>query len=157
MKKVSYENVREQLDFIKRGIADRAYANFRGYNDTDGWGGGDLLVTTESLQEQTTGFYPDPRKVVTPYAHEVGWLVTKLWKLFAESKLLDHCNKIEFFGRLGNAAIRYQNMLNGKQESADAILTAVFEEAAKMLDEMCRGEFVYLHIAQGGVISENLK
>lgn len=152
-----YIKVREQLVTIHSDINKESYVSFKGYNETDGWGGGDILVTTRQPQNQSPGFYPDTRTVVTPYAHEAGWLISKLWELFAGHNLLDHCSKIEFFGRLAEAAIHYQKKMNGGEETAEGIMTAIFYEAVKILEEMSRGKFGYLIVAPGGLIAEDMK
>lgn len=156
MSEYIFEIAREKLETIKLGISNKEYTGFRGYNDTDGWGGGGLLVTTEKPQAQSPGFYPDPRTIVTPHAHEVGWLVTKLWDLFAENNLVDHCSKIEFFGRLEVAAQRYLNAVVSKSEIVSGILYAIFGEARQILYEMQQGEFNSLIVAVGNDIATDI-
>ena len=148
----------DKLKTIKDGIANGAYVGFKGYCDTDGWGGAGLLVTTVQLDSQESNFYPDPRSVVTPYAHEIGWLITRLWELFSSHKLLDCCTKIEFLGRLGNAAVRYQQSLNGRPENIRDFLDAVYQEAHNILDEMAKDEFDYLTVAANGrILGDNIR
>ncbi len=141
MADINFYVTREGLESIKLGVLNKEYSGFRGYNETDGWGGGGLLVTTEKHHDQAPGYYPEPRTIVTPFAHEVGWLVTKLWNLFAGNGLIDHCSKIEFLGRLGVAAHRYQEAVINKSETLSGMLYAISGEASQMLAELQRGSF----------------
>ena len=58
------------------------------------------------ISAEQGGFYPDPLYVETEYPLEVSWMFFQLKDAFYAENLLDGCSKVEFFGRLANAAIR---------------------------------------------------
>jgi hypothetical protein len=90
--------------------------------------------------------YPDPRFVVTPNAFQLSWLIARLGKRFGGK--IDYMSKFEFYGRLANAAIRYQASCHA--ESARDLLLAVLHEAYAMVDELEAGVFEFLAVASGG-------
>lgn len=145
----------DELKTINDGIANGAYVGFKGYCDTEGWGGADVVFSTISINFGAPGFYPDPRLVVTPYAHEAGWLLTELNRVFMG--LIDSCSKTEFFGRLAIGAVRYQESLTTSNESAAGLLGAILGEAHAMLTEMEAGRFEYLLVASGNTIAHDLR
>lgn len=157
MKQHNFEELTKQLGLIQNNITNQLFADYKGDNAIDGWAGADIAFTTKAPPESNSNFYPDPRVVVTPYAHAAGWLLNELWKLFSDNALLDGCSKIEFFGRLANAAIRYKKSLNVSPETAEGLLNAIFDEAKKILREMSNGEFEYLNVAPGNMIIEDPK
>ncbi|XHX76981.1 MAG: hypothetical protein RBJ76_21465 [Stenomitos frigidus ULC029] len=116
------------------------------------WGGADVVVTSQRPNAEGAGFYPDPRYVVTPNAKQLSWLFYQLRDIFAG--LYDGTSKIEFFGRLANAARRYQTK-RGEKESQQDLLFAVLHEAFAMLDEMEEGTFEYLLVASGNAIADD--
>ncbi|MFC1854128.1 hypothetical protein ACFL27_28425 [candidate division CSSED10-310 bacterium] len=121
-----------------------------------GWGGADVVFTTrEPRRNPGPRFYPDPRTVVTPYALEAGWLLRRLWQTFRLH--LDSCSKIEFFGRVANAALLYQEKLEGHDEKVGDLLKAIMSEAFVIFEEMKRGEFRCLGIALGNTIYADIK
>jgi len=118
------------------------------------WKGADVLITSNSSKtESHETFYSGPRTVVTPYASEVGWLFTRLRDAF--DGLIDGTSKIEFYGRLANAARAYQQSVNGNENAQD-MLKAILHEAFVILDEMEEGRFEYLSIAPGNMILADL-
>lgn len=118
------------------------------------WGGADVLVTSMSRDSTgEAGFYPQPRTVVTPYAGEVAWLFTRLRDAF--DGLIDGVSKIEFYGRLANAAAAYQQSINGNENAQD-MLRAILHEGFVMLEEMEEGKFEYLLVAPGNTILADL-
>jgi len=116
------------------------------------WGGADVVITARPPETQSGGFYPEPRFVITPNAIQLSWLFYQLRDIFLG--LYDGTTKIEFFGRLANAALRYQNKCKGSENQRD-LLFAVLHEAFAMLDEMEEGTFQYLPIAPGNVIADD--
>ncbi|MDB4306315.1 hypothetical protein N9980_01995 [bacterium] len=119
------------------------------------WRGADVEITDEPPPEQTEpGFYPDPRRVVSKNAASLAWLFIGLRDGF--SGHLDGANKVEFFGRLAEAARAYQHQLGEKSESERDLLLAVLHEAFVMLEEMEAGEFRCLPVASGGTIWADL-
>lgn len=116
------------------------------------WSGADVVITPRQPETQGGGFYPEPRYVVTPNAKQLSWLFYQLRDIF--SGLYDGTTKIELFGRLANAALRYQSRCKGEEKQID-LLFAVLHEAFAMLDEMEDGTFQYLLIAVGNTIADD--
>jgi hypothetical protein len=157
MRQHNYAEIVCQLNSIQNGITDRSFLSYKGDNESVGWAGADVAFTTKAPLKSESNFYPAPRVVITPHAHAAGWLLSELWKLFSENELLDGCTKIEFFGRLANAATRYQANLIGSSETVEGLLSAIFDESREILNEMSGGKFEYLVVAPGNVIAEDLK
>ncbi|MFN2456504.1 MAG: hypothetical protein ABR577_20115, partial [Pyrinomonadaceae bacterium] len=82
-----------------------------------------------------------------------GWLFNRLRDAF--NGLIDGTSKIEFYGRLANAARDYQQSVNSNGNAQDT-LRAVLYEAFIMLEEMEEGTFEYLPIASGNTILADL-
>ena len=122
------------------------------------WGFSHVGITKKLPKKSEGGSYPDPRYVVTDYAFELSWLFEELKNIFYE--LLDGCSKVEFYGRLANAA---NKCLNRNQEvTAHLLCAAVLHEAYSIFEEMEEGTFTVLPIAIGNefaddYIDENLK
>lgn len=119
------------------------------------WGGADVIVTTHrpQLERDPNCFYPDKRYVVTEHALELSWLIEKLFSAFYADQLIDGCSKIEFCGRLANAANRC--MGKNPDVSARMLLSAVMHEAFCMYEEMQEGSFVFLPVAIGNTIADD--
>lgn len=117
------------------------------------WGGADVAIIPAVPERRPGGFYPEPRYVVTPFALELSWLFEKLRDAFGNA--LDGMNKIEFYGRLANAANRYLKHAPA-QNDPKGLLDAVLREAAAMHDEMEEGRFVVLPIAEGNTIWDDI-
>lgn len=137
---------KQELDALSRKLLEEPIPSVHE------WGGADVVITSASLQNQES-FYPKPRYVVTPNAKQLSWLFIQLRDIFSE--LYDSASKIEFFGRLANAALRYQHRCGGKEIQYD-LLVAVLNEAYDILDDMKEGVFSYLLIAPGNVIADDL-
>jgi len=101
-----------------------------------------------------TIFCPKPRFVVTKHALELSWLFESLRDIF--SPVLDGATKIEFYGRLANAANHYLAKAAVQPHSAQDLLFAVAHEAFAILDEMDEGEFHFLLVAVGNTIWDDL-
>jgi hypothetical protein len=118
------------------------------------WSGADVVIANKVTQRLDEGsFYPDPRYVVTPHAAELSWLFERLRDAFYDEQRLDSCSKIEFFGRLANAALRCIR----KKESmeAEVLCRAVLHEAFAIYEEMEEGTFTPLAVASGGEIYDD--
>jgi hypothetical protein len=63
--------------------------------------------------------------------------------------------RIEFFGRLRNAARRYQQRA-GDNENARDLLGAVVHEAYEILSDIENGRFYALPVAPPGVVHDDL-
>ncbi len=147
----TYNRAESALVGIAKEIDQQAYSKSR--LDPE-WGGADVLVT--SIPRNRTGkagFYPEPRTVVTPYAGEVAWLFARLRDAF--DGLVDGASKIEFYGRLADAATAYQQSINGNENAQD-MLRAILHEGFVMLEEMEEGKFEYLLVAPGNAILGDL-
>lgn len=114
------------------------------------WGGAGLGVVT-ALPDHP---YDESNKyVVTAYAAHLSWLVRALWA--ACRPLLDSMTKLEFFGRLGNAAHRYQERA-GDSENARDLLGAVLHEAYDIVSDIENDRFEALAVAPRGVVHDDL-
>jgi len=146
-----FEKVKAALIEVLHQIEDSDIRSVRAQHN---WGGADVVITSRprnALRESE--FYPEPRTVVTPFSREVSWLFEHLRDAF--SGLIDGTSKIEFYGRLANAAKNYQQQVNGGENAKD-IMRAVFYEALVMLEEMEEGTFEYLSVAEGNTILADL-
>lgn len=144
-----FENIKSTLIELSRQIDEGNVKELRARRD---WGGADVVIAPISI-EASGGFYPEPRTVVTQFSREVSWLFEKLRDAFSD--LLDGTSKIEFYGRLANAAKSYQQQVNGGENAKD-ILKAVLYEAVLMLEEMEEGTFEYLSVAIGNTVLADL-
>lgn len=145
------DNVKTALAGLARTIDESDVRDIRARHD---WGGADVVIAPVSIESATKGgFYPEPRTVVTRFSREVSWLFERLRDLFAG--VLDGESKIEFYGRLANAARNYQRQVNGGEDGKE-ILRAVLFEAVAMLEEMEEGTFEYLSVAVGNTILADL-
>jgi hypothetical protein len=120
------------------------------------WGGADVAIRAQPPKRPPDdGFGSGPRMVVTPHSHHLTWLVYQLRDAFYDQRLLDHVTKFEFFGRLANAALRYQSGCEGAEVRSD-LLFAVLHESCAMLDELEDGSFQSLVVALGNTIADDL-
>jgi hypothetical protein len=150
----------QTLDRVRKELKDIALAIDAGTFDkgrpVKEWGGADVIVTSiEPTPSTGDSFYPEPRYVVTPNAKVLSRLFYSIRDAF---KNIDDFSllKIEFFGRLANAALRYQSRLAGSSEKSKDLLQAVLHEAFAMLDEMEEGSFKFLPLASGNTIWDDL-
>lgn len=144
-----FENIKSTLTELSRQIDESDVKDIRAGRD---WGGADVVIAPVSI-ETSGGFYPEPRTVVTQFSREVSWLFEKLRDAFSD--LLDGSSKIEFYGRLANAAKSYQQQVNGGENARDT-LKSVLYQAVLMLEEMEEGTFEYLSVAIGNTILADL-
>ncbi len=117
------------------------------------WGSPDVCIVRKSPQKTEDGFYPDPRYVETKYPLELSWMFFKLKDAFYAEDLLDGCSKIEFFGRLANAAIRAAGA--NPEISCSDLCLAVAREAETIYNEMTHGEFHCLPLGFGNEIYDD--
>ena len=145
--KVDFDEKRKVLDVLSKKILDEQ-------TPTDKkWDGADVVITSSQPETSAGGFYPGQRYVVTPNAPQLSWLFYQLRDVFSD--LYDGTTKIEFWGRLANASLRYQNKCGGNENQRD-LLFAVLHEAFAMLDEMEEGNFRHLDIATGNTIADDV-
>jgi hypothetical protein len=113
------------------------------------WGGAGLGVVTAMPEAP---YDESVRYVVTPHAASLSWLVRALW--VACRPLFDSMTKIEFFGRLGNAARRYQQRAGEDAHERD-LLGAVVHEAYEVVADIENGRFYALPVAPPGVVHDD--
>lgn len=143
------------LDRLHSDVETRRYEDDIAETSRRGWGGADVVITSEPPARGEGAFYAEPRAVVTPHAAELAWLFDRLGPAFRG--LIDSATKIEFYGRLANAAISFQKKSTAEEVRAPQLLGAVLDEARAMLKEMKDGELEYLGVAPGGVIASDLE
>lgn len=143
--------MKNQLDAARAHLhaLDRAVAADEMSEDPRLWGGAGLGIVA-ALPDSTD---PDVRYVVTPHAAPLSWLVRAIW--VACRPLLDSMTKIEFFGRLGNAARRYQQRAVKDQNVRD-LLGAVMHEAYEIVSDIETGRFHALPVAPTGIVHDDL-
>jgi hypothetical protein len=118
------------------------------------WRGADVLIAETAPQLEGHGFFPPPRVVVTPFCLELSWLFESLRGVFSAS--LNGTSKIEFYGRLANAADRYLESDGPHAQAPSDLLLAVLHEAHLMRREMEDDEFDFLAVAPGNAIVDDL-
>jgi hypothetical protein len=139
--------IESELDTIARRIASTPIPRA-----SQSWGGADVVVSMQSPpQHRDASFHPPARYVVTPLALELSWLFESVRDVFYQKRMLDSCSKIEFFGRLANAANRY--LSSRKMVSAPFLLAAVLREAYRIAVEIQDGTFEALTVSVGGEIA----
>lgn len=118
------------------------------------WSGADVVIAETPPSPSKDSFYPPPRVVVTSHAFELSWLFERLRDAFGS--ILDGTSKVEFYGRLANAANRYLQRGTPGDRSIQDLLMAVTHEAHAIRDEMEDGEFRVLVVAPGNTIWDDL-
>jgi hypothetical protein len=118
------------------------------------WGGADVVITSVApRQSEADEFYPGPRYVITEHSRQLSWMFERLRDAFYAESRLDGCSKIEFFGRLANAANRCLH--REPLASAELLCAAVLHEAFAIYDEMEEGTFECLAVAVGNEIVDD--
>jgi len=97
------------------------------------WQGADVVITRRAPAPSSENFYPDPRFVETRFVGELSWLFEQLRDVFMASEGYGAW-KEEFFGRLGNVAVKFQSVC--PESSVIGLLETVAEEAMSMADEI---------------------
>jgi hypothetical protein len=117
------------------------------------WGGAGVVVTRHPVAPDRPGdFYHRPRAIVTPHTASLSWLLEQLWAIFRPA--MDAVTKFEFFGRLANAAVRYQAHVDGNPTERD-LLGAVVHEAHSILVDMESGTFTAPSVTFGGATHDD--
>lgn len=118
------------------------------------WGGADVVITRKRPPKSAeVGFYPEPHYVITEHSLELSHLFEKLRDAFYAEERLDGCSKIEFFGRLANAANRC--IKRSPSLTEHILYAAVLHEAFAIYDEMEEGTFQCLAVAVGNEIVDD--
>lgn len=104
------------------------------------WGGAEVVICRKAPErltdnsESSDGFQkPDKRYVETKYVNQLSWLFTRFRNVFDKQEGY-WLWKEEFFGRLGNVAIKYQRAV--PSASSIQVLEAVTHEAYAMAEEL---------------------
>lgn len=139
---------RAEVEAIDRKVAAREFGRARP------WGGADVGISSTPPEPHGSGFYPEPRYVVTVHAAELSWLFEQLWQSDSAIRNIAGSNKEEFFGRLANAANRYLKRTN--RETAHDLLGAVVHELYAWIEEVEDGGFPVLLVAPGGMVYDDL-
>ncbi len=116
------------------------------------WDGADVVISSRPKSDSASqSFYPAPRYVVSKHALELSTLFEALRDAF--SSRLNSQTKVEFFGRLANAA----NRCLGKDgsSSANKLCAAVLHEAFAIYDEMEEHTFQSFPVAIGNEIIDD--
>jgi hypothetical protein len=108
-----------------------------------GWQRDGILFATEASDN---GDNPDGRRaipltILTPHAHEAGWLLDKLHEAF--QPLLDRCIERDFYERIAEAALEYCGYVDLEDSTDINLLKILLAEAGDVLEEMLEGEFPY--------------
>ena len=96
---------------------------------------------------------PKDREVLTEHALELTYFFEVLRDRFCEEAPIDHCSKMEFFGRLAAAADAC--LLEQPDATAHLVCAAVLREAYAMAKQMDEGEFYFLTAAEGNQIGHD--
>ena len=109
-----------------------------------GWQRDGILFATEVSHngEDTDGQRAIPLTILTPHAHEAGWLLDKLHEAFRP--LLDRCIESDFFERIAEAALEYCGYVELEDSTDINLLKILLAEAGDVLEEMREGEFPYI-------------
>ncbi len=142
------ENARARMEALRGEISGSAPLNTAPF-----WGGADVIVTDTLREPREAVFYHEPRYVVTPFAPQLSWLLVELWAVF--KPLMNGSSKIEFFGRLANAANR-QIARSSDLRDPEELLAAVLHEGFAIADELDEGSFRYLDVSFGNMIYDDL-
>ena len=130
-------HVRNELRHLAEYLANptlRCSGNF---------GGAGVILTEKAPEKIDSGAYSSKRFVVTKYSKELSWFFIKLRDIFYSENLLNYSSKIEFFGRLANAAIRH--LEKNKNSSAHDLCASVLQEGFLIYEEMRNGCFFSLN------------
>lgn len=117
------------------------------------WQGADVVVTKKAPSPSVDNFYPDPRFVETRFVGELSWLFEQLRDVFMKSEGYGLW-KEEFFGRLGNVAMKFQSVC--PECSVVGLLETVADEAMTMADEIEKsGGLESLMVTTGNMILDD--
>src|SRR5271166_1289887 len=118
------------------------------------WTGANVLIVSAPQPDHLRkAFYPRAREVLTEHALEISYFFEVLRDPLYEEALIDHCSKIEFFGRLATAAEAC--LLEQPDATAHLVCASVLREAYAMAKQMDEGEFASLIVAEGNQIGDN--
>jgi hypothetical protein len=117
------------------------------------WSGADVVIASAQQPDHLLrSFYPRDREVLTEHALEVSYFFEVLRDPFHEEALINHCCKIEFFGRLAAAADAC--LLEQPDATAHLVCAAVLREAYAIAKRIDEGELDFLIAAEGNQIAD---
>ena len=119
------------------------------------WSGADVVIAPAPRPDHLrSSFYPSTCEVLTEHALEVSYFFEVLRDPFYGEALIDHCSKIEFFGRLATAADAC--LLEEPDATAHLVCAAVLREAYAMVKQIDEGEFASSFVPEGYPIAHDL-
>jgi hypothetical protein len=117
------------------------------------WSEANVVISSAPQPERLTrSLYPRDREILTEHALEVSYFLEVLRDPFYEESLINHCSKIEFFGRLASAADAC--LLEQPDVTAHLVCAAVLREAYAMAKQIGEGEFDFLIGSKGNQVGE---
>ena len=140
----------KKLDELARLLANPVLPKASRY-----WSEADVVLATAPQGDQLwRSFYPRDREVLTEHALEVSYFFEVLRDPFFEEVLIDHCSKIEFFGRLAIAANAC--LLEQPDATAHLLCATILRETYAMAKQMDESEFDFLIGAEVNQIADEL-
>jgi hypothetical protein len=119
------------------------------------WSEADVVISSAPQPKHLRrSLYPRDREILTEHALEVSYFLEVLRDPFYEEALINHCSKIEFFGRLATAADAC--LLEQPDATAHLVCAAVLREACAMAKQIDKGEFDFLIVSEGNQIADEL-
>jgi len=119
------------------------------------WSETDVVISSPPQPEHLRrSLYPRDREILTEHALEVAYILEVLRDPFYEESLINHCSKIEFFGRLASAADAC--LLEQPDATAHLVCAAVLREAYAMAKQLDEGEFAASIAVEGNQLGDNL-
>jgi hypothetical protein len=118
------------------------------------WSGADVVIASAPQADHLrSSFYPRGREVLTEHALEVSYFLEVLRDHFYEEARINHCSKIEFFGRLATVAAAC--LLEQPAATAHLVCATILREAYAKAKEMDESELDFLIVAEGNHIAED--
>jgi hypothetical protein len=119
------------------------------------WSGADVVIASVPHADHLrSSFSPRDRELFTEHALEVSYFFEVLRDHFYEEALIDHCSKIEFFGRLASAADAC--LLEQPEATAHLVCAAILCEAYAMAKKIDESELDFLIVTEGNQIADDL-
>jgi hypothetical protein len=119
------------------------------------WSGADVVIASDPRSDRLwRSLYTRDREVLTDHALEVSYFFQVLRDPLCEQTRIDHCSKIEVFGRLATAADAC--LLEQPDATAHLVCAAVLREAYAIAKQMDEGGFDFLIVAEGNQIADDL-
>jgi hypothetical protein len=141
---VKLNHVQIVLDTLANEVGRGSFRQKHRPRLTIGWQRVGVLFTTEVLSPEgkTDEQRTTPLTVLTPHAHEAGWLLDRLYEAFRP--LLDICIERDLYERLAEAALDYCGYVDPGDSTDINLLKIILSEAEDILQEMRDGEFPYV-------------